>query len=327
MNIADAKIVVLGGGTGANVILSALREHTEHLTAVICMSDNGGSTGILRQQYGVLPPGDVRKSLSSMSQIDSTAAEVFEYRFNSGDLSGHTVGNIFLAAYELATGSMTAGVQAMSKLLGVKGTVLPVTDEQVDIHYRRPDGSIIEGEIDISYSDFDGDKHPDIFLVPQVSITQNVKEAIAAADLVIIAPGLLYGSLAPVLMTNGLSEAISSSSAKLTCVSNIMIQRGTDPEQTISGYISEIERFLEDTVHIDHVFANNNYSVVQSQKNIPIRVTDADHSKNFTITVGDFREKSTIDVKDTTNVPRESIRHNQGAIAEAIINYISTLDE
>jgi uncharacterized cofD-like protein len=260
-----------------------------------------------------------------MAQIDSAAASVFEYRFSSGDLAGHTVGNIFLAAYELASGSMTDGVIAMSKLLDLKGRVLPVTNEPVDIHYRRPDSQVIEGEINISYSDFGGDTKPNVYLVPEVSITDQVASAIAEADVVIVAPGLLYGSLAPVLMTRGLAEAIEHSSAKLLCVSNVVIQKGTDSQQTVSGYISEIERFLGQKTSIDHVFANNNYDTHGHDVSELIRVVDTDYESHFSLTVGDFRDKAMQDVHDVTNVPRQSVRHDKNAISGAIIEYINEL--
>lgn len=321
MKISDAKIVVLGGGTGANVILQALSPHTDNLTAVICMSDNGGSTGKLREQYGVLPPGDIRKSLASMAQIDSEAASVFEHRFSSGDLSGHTVGNIFLAAYELVTGSMTQGVKAMSRLLDLKGTVLPVTDERVDIHYKTPAGDVIEGEIDISYSDFNGDEHPDIYLVPKVSITDDVAKVIAEADYVIIAPGLLYGSLAPVLLTEGLSEAIESSKAELVCVANVTMQKGTGESQVLSEYMSEIERFLGSS-KVSHVFANSNMERLSGDSDELIILDDSLDDLHYQVSSGDYRERSVQDVSDTTNVPRRSVRHNPEAIADAILDYI-----
>lgn len=236
----EYKITVIGGGTGSFMLLSALKKRTSQLAALVNMADDGGSTGILRDELGALPPGDVRQCLVALSE-SPRVRDLFNYRFDEGSLKGHAFGNLFLSAVEKMTGSFTDGVELASEVLGVKGVVEPITLTSVKLVMNRDNGDEIEGEHLISTVDF-GSERPEFRLTPDAEPNPRALRAIQSADIVVIAPGNLYGSLAPALIVPGIGEALRDSDAYKVYVCNLVTKPGQTAGYQVSDFASEIER-------------------------------------------------------------------------------------
>ena len=238
--------VVIGGGTGTFTVLSALKKYPVCLSAIVSMADDGKSTGILRDQYGVLPPGDVRRALVALSKEGGMMRKLFEYRFENGDFGGHSVGNIFLSALEKITGNFAIAVEEASKILNVKGSVTPVTLDNVRLHATLTDGTIIEGEANIDIPK-DGLKRApikNIWLEPEARLYEAAKETILSADVIVIGPGDLYTSLIPNLLVSGVAEAIRESKAKKIYICNLMTKFGETDGFSAENFVREIEKYI-----------------------------------------------------------------------------------
>lgn len=253
------QVVVIGGGTGTFMVLSALRDYNLNLTAIVSMADDGGSTGVLRDQYGVLPPGDVRRALVALSQESKTLRELFNYRFGGGDLAGHSFGNIFLTALEKLTGNFGSAVSEASRILNLKGRVLPVTLNNIRLNAKLADGKILKGETKIDIPQMGAQraraKIDKVWLSPSAEINPEAKKALLVADLIIIGPGDLYTSLIPNLLVRGVSETIKKSKAKKVYVCNLMTKYGETHGFRAEDFISEIERYLGKNV-LDYAVFN-----------------------------------------------------------------------
>src|SRR5947209_6409202 len=220
------RAVVIGGGTGIYAVLTGLRHYTSNITAVVSMSDNGGSSGRLRDEFGYLPPGDVRRCLVALaSDADSMLLrQLFEYRFEKGlGLNGHTFGNLLLTALTDILGSSDRAIDEAGRLLRIRGRVLPVTLTPTTLCARLTDGYEICGETDI---DVRKDHHDvgiaEVYLRPHATVHPPVLEAIARADLIVLGPGDLYTSVIPNLLVRGVREAIAASDARCIYVCNVM---------------------------------------------------------------------------------------------------------
>ncbi len=237
--------VAIGGGTGTFTVLSALKKHNVRQSAIISVADDGKSSGILRDQYGVLPPGDVRRALVALSDASDTLRELFTYRFSGGDLDGHSFGNLFLSALEKIKGNFGAAVEEASRILNVKGEVIPVTLDDVRLYARLTDGTVLKGEtnIDIPKRGRRRAAIERVWLHPKARINPRAAEAIAAADVVVIGPGDLYTSIIPNLLVRGVPEAIRSSRAKKVYVCNLMTKHGETDAFTAQDFLKVIERY------------------------------------------------------------------------------------
>jgi len=252
----DPHIVVIGGGTGSFTVLSALKDHTRNITAVVNMSDDGGSTGILRDELGVLPPGDVRQCLVALSRAPETLRTLFNYRYDSGTLGGHAFGNLLLTALEKTTGNFGIAVQTASKILNITGQVLPVTLENCQLIHITHDGETISGQHAVDIHAMHPDIRPELRLEPNPALNPKVKRALKRADLIVIAPGNLYASLAPTLIVNGLAEAVKDSPAPIVLVTNLVTKPGQTDGFKVGDFANEIERFI-DSRKVDYVIYNN----------------------------------------------------------------------
>jgi uncharacterized cofD-like protein len=248
----NPKIVVIGGGTGSFTVLSGLRLHDVELTAVVTMADNGGSSGQLRDELGVLPPGDVRQCLVALAP-ESDLRTTLNYRFDTGQLTGHAFGNLLLAALEKTTGSFAAATREASRLLQLQGSVMPVTENLVTFCCKAGD-IVIKGEYEISHAEFAASR-PDVWLEPQAELYNPVAEALRAADMIVIAPGGLYGSLAPPLLTKSIGDVLVQSTAKKVYVCNLATKKGQTDGFTAVDYAAEVERFAG-TKFLDYVVYN-----------------------------------------------------------------------
>lgn len=238
---------MIGGGTGTFAVLSALKDCPLNLTAIVSMADDGGSTGALRDQYGVLPPGDIRRALVALSQESQTLRDLFNYRFGNGDLSGHSFGNIFLSALEKLSGNFALAVKEASRVLNLKGSVLPVTLNNVRLYARLADGEVLKGETNIDIpraGPYVRARISKVWLNPHAKINPEARSAILSADLIVVGPGDLYTSLIPNLLVRGVPEAIKKSCAKKVFVCNLMTKYGETHGFRAEDFVAEIEKYL-----------------------------------------------------------------------------------
>jgi uncharacterized cofD-like protein len=236
----DVKIAVIGGGTGSFTLLSALKDHTSQIAALVNMADDGGSTGVLRDELGALPPGDVRQCLVALSRTPQIR-DLFNYRFEEGSIKGHAFGNLFLTALEKMTGSFSEGVELASRVLNITGIVEPITESNVKLAMRTKDGAEVHGEFEIAHQRFSGER-PEFWLEPEAAPTPRALKAIEQADMVVIAPGNLYGSLAPALIVPGIGEALRNTKAFVVYVCNLVTKPGQTDNFSVTDFADEIER-------------------------------------------------------------------------------------
>lgn len=330
----DIKIAVIGGGTGSFTILSALKGHTKQLAAIVNMVDDGGSTGVLRDEFGTLPSGDVRQCLVALSDSPKIR-NLFDYRFDSGSFGGHSFGNILITALEKVTGSFSEAVETASEILRTNGTVIPATLDNVRLRMEWPKSSLIlQGErvIDSHYFKMDPRKAK-LSLVPSATANPTAIAAIEQADMVVICPGDLYTSLGPLLVIDGIAEALIKTSAKCIYVSNLVTKCGQTTGLSVSDMASEIERFVGDSF-LDYVLYNEQVpskDILKKYKKeggSPVRVDKAALKKaKYKAISGDFlgkivkRQKS-----DTIPAMRSLIRHDLDSVANAIIGIYNKTD-
>jgi uncharacterized cofD-like protein len=251
------KIVAIGGGTGTFMVLSALKDSPVHLTAIVSMADDGGSTGVLRDDYGVLPPGDVRRALVALSRENVSMRKLFNYRFKTGGLNGHSFGNLLLTALEKVTGDFASAVREASRILNINGEVAPITLDNVRLHARLVDGTVIHGETNIDIP-IDGARAPieKVWLEPQATINPCAKRAIQEADLIVIGPGDLYTSIIPNLLVRGTRAAIAKSKAKKVFMCNLMTKAGETDGFVAEGFLTAMEQYLGKDV-LDYAIFNS----------------------------------------------------------------------
>lgn len=239
------KVVVIGGGTGTFNVLMGLKKFLLDIVAVVTMSDDGGSTGRLRDEYGVLPPGDIRRSLVALSEASQIMRKLFSYRFDRGTLNGHSFGNLFLTSLKEILNSDEKAIEEAGKILKIRGRVLPVTLDDVRLCAELEDGQIIFGEKNIDVPKHKADiKIKKVFLSPRAIANQKVLEEIKNADLILIGPGDLYTSIIPNLLVDGICEAIMNSKAKKVYVCNLMTKNGETNNFKVTNFVGEIERYL-----------------------------------------------------------------------------------
>ncbi|MBI4160589.1 MAG: YvcK family protein [Candidatus Yanofskybacteria bacterium] len=253
------RIVVIGGGTGTFVVLSALRNCRVplHLSAIVTMADSGGSTGRLRDQYGVLPPGDVRRALVALSDASYTLRDLFNYEFKTGDLQGHKFGNIFLTALEKMTGSFGAAVKEAARVLNINGKVIPVTLDNINLFAELTDGTIVSGETNIDIPKHDPNiPIKRVWLEPAAKINPDARGEILAADVIIIGPGDTQTSIIPNLLVRGMLKAIRESRARKIYICNLMTKHGETNGFRAKDFLDIIERYLGKNI-LDYAVFNN----------------------------------------------------------------------
>lgn len=248
-----AKIVVIGGGTGSFGILSGLKHYTNHITALVNMADDGGSTGQLRDELGVLPPGDVRQCLVALSEAP-VVRDLFNYRFHDGTLKGHAFGNLFLAALEQMSGSFAEAVELASQVLNIVGHVEPITLTNVTLCVEGQDGEAVRGQHAVTEQVTA--VRPRVWLEPEAVANPQALAAIAKAEIVVIAPGLLYGSLAPALVVPGVYDALKKSKAVKVYIANLVTKPDATQGFKVHDFADEIER-LAGGPFLDYVIYNS----------------------------------------------------------------------
>ncbi|PJF35205.1 MAG: hypothetical protein CUN49_11730 [Candidatus Thermofonsia Clade 1 bacterium] len=254
------RLVALGGGSGLPSVLRAFKGQTDNITAIVTVADDGGSTGILREEFGVLAPGDLRQNLAALADDEALLTQLFQYRFTAGGLQGHSFGNLFLTALADITGSMDRAVIEASHVLAIRGRVLPSTvqDVQLGAEVRTAERGLrrIIGESQIPKA---GGTIERVFLLPENA--RAYPEAIRAllnAELIVIGPGSLFTSILPTLLVDGIPQAIRASNALVVYVCNIATQKGETDGFNVADHVLALERHIGQGV-IDVILANNAY--------------------------------------------------------------------
>ena len=248
-------VSVIGGGTGTYVVLQALKNLNLEIKAIVSMMDSGGSTGRLRDQLGVLPPGDLRQCLVALSDAPILWRKLFLYRFEKGDLKGHNFGNIFLSALEKVAGNYQEVIETASFILKTKGEVIPVTFEKTDLGVKFSNGKIITGEGKIDNNKSTTKKIIKAFLTKKVNPNPKAVLAIKKSDFIIIGPGDLYTSLIPPLLVEDISKAIKNTKAKIIFIVNLMTKSGQTTNFTATNHLETITQYLKRQPNI--VLVNN----------------------------------------------------------------------
>lgn len=254
-NPIQPKIVIIGGGTGLSVLLRGLKQYPVDITAIVTVADDGGSSGRLRDEMDIPPPGDIRNVLAALSDVEPLIEDLFQHRFAGGNgLSGHSLGNLILAAMTTITGDFVHAIGEMSKVLNVRGRVLPASNRSVILQAEMEDGTVITGESKIPYS---GKKIKRVFLSPeQVEPLSETIAVLNEADMIIIGPGSLYTSILPNLLVPKLGEAVLHAKAKKIYICNVMTQAGETLNYTASDHVKALYDHMGESF-IDTVFVND----------------------------------------------------------------------
>lgn len=248
------KVVVLGGGTGQSVLLRGLKQFPFDITAVVTVSDDGRSSGKLRREFNVPAVGDIRQVLVSLSQTEEIVEKLINYRFNTtSDLDGHTVGNILLTALTDISGNLSSGIKQISNILSLKGKVLPLTDDSVTLCATMEDGSVIEGESEITKSYKKIDK---VYYKEKPIVNSEVIDEILNCEAIILSMGSVFTSIIPNLLCDEVVDAIDRSNAKIIYVCNLMTQPGETDGMSASDHVDLLNSYLGEK-KIDVVVTNN----------------------------------------------------------------------
>ena len=256
--VQGPRLVIIGGGTGLSTVLKGLKTYTNNLTAVVTVADDGGGSGALRQDLGMLPPGDIRNCLVALANTEPLMEELMQFRFKDGSLKGQSFGNLFLAAMDGVSDNFEDAVAKMASVLAITGKVLPVTLDNVTINAVLDNDQLVVGESHIpDVSILEGAKIKKLYITPKdAQCLPDVREEILAADAIILGPGSLYTSIIPNLLVNGVAEAIKKSNAKKIYISNVMTQPGETDGFKVSDHLKSIFEHA-DIGALDYVMAND----------------------------------------------------------------------
>lgn len=307
------KIVAIGGGTGLSMLLKGIKHITNNITAVVTVGDDGGSSGRLREDMGILPPGDIRNCIAALADDEDLITKLFQYRFKSGDgLEGHSFGNLFLTALCAITGDMVRAVKESSNVLSIRGRVLPSTLDDMKLVAEMEDGRIIHGESNIPEAN---GKVKRLFTDPDnCRALEDVITAIKEADLIILGPGSLYTSVIPNLLIKEIAHEIAKSTAKKIYVCNIMTQPGETDNYSVSDHVKALMQHAGSENIIDAVLVNdcipqNLAKKYEMANSYPVRL-DFENIKNLGIKI--FPKKLIEDNREGL------VRHSSNRVARAI---------
>jgi uncharacterized cofD-like protein len=319
----NLKILAIGGGTGLPIALEGLKTYSENLTAIVTVTDSGRSSGVIREQYGILPPGDVRNCLVALSETEEQEKDLyqlFQYRFNKGSLNGMSLGNLLMAALTDITGSFDQAIKKASKILTIKGRVLPSTLTSTHICAELKDGSVIEEEFNV--------RAPRKAPIERVFLKSNDVECppdaiseIEKADIIVIGPGSLYTSVISNLLVGGIKDALHSTKAVKIYLCNIVTQPGQTDNYTASDHIKAIIKYLGEGI-LDYVLVNNNFpreEIIEKYRKEDADIVALDENlekNNVAIEVTDLIEN--IEQKRVLWEKQDLIRHDPEKLADSI---------
>jgi len=322
------NVVTIGGGTGSFTLLSGLKNYPINISAIVSMADDGGSTGVLRDELGVLPPGDVRQCLVALSNSSENLRELMNYRFEEGGLKGHSFGNLFLSALEKIEKSFSAGVEEATKILNVSGEVIPVVDKEVNLFMVLNNGKILRGENEINHNtEIEKVGIKKIYLEPQVPASKKAIQRILAADVIVIGPGNHYCSIVPNFLVKGIAEAIKKSKAKVIYNCNLVNKSGHTENFSLDDYVNSINSCIGKE-RIDFVTFNskkpNQQSIEKYEKGKSILVgfdKSAIGKRNYRVIQADVLsgKKPKFSSADALSRQRAFIRHDSNKLAKLIM--------
>lgn len=321
------RICTLGGGTGNFVALRGLKHYDVDLSAIVSMADDGGSTGILRDDLGVLPAGDARQCIVALSNSSRLMRSLMSYRFENGGLRGHSFGNIFLSALEKVTGSFEKAIEEVSRILSIKGKVIPVTTQQVRLKMVLKNRRVLEGEKEIYLSQELDRGYDSLYLEPYPKANPHAISEIMNADAIVIGPGGLHTSIIANLLVDGIPEALKKTKAMIIFVVNLMNRRGQTTGFHVSHYIQELTRFIGKDI-FDYVLVNNQKP---PQELINRYASEGELVENDLLDdervieaplLGTLLEHAPSDL-----LKRNLIRHDSQKLAQELINIIERADK
>jgi len=329
------NIVTIGGGTGSFTLLTGLKKYPINISAIVSMADDGGSTGILRDELGVLPPGDVRQCLVALSESSQVLRELLNYRFESGRLKGHNFGNLFLSALEKISGNFSKGVEEAIKILNVKGEVIPVTDQDVKLCMQLKNGKVLKGQSQIE-DNFDIEKIgiKKNYLSPLAGANKKAVRRLLEADLIIIGPGNYYSSIVPNFLVKGISEAIIKSKAKVVYNCNLVNKKGHTENFSLEDYVDAINKLIGRN-RIDFVIFNtkkpnsNLIKKYQNQRELLVKIINAKNKdKKYRIIKANIlsNKKPTYSKTDIIASSRSFIRHDSEKLAKILMMLLEIKD-
>lgn len=324
------KIVCIGGGTGTFVTLKGLKNYPVSLTAVVTMSDSGGSNKRIRDEFGLLPTSDIRQCFVALSDENGGVGlmrKLFMYRFDKGEgIKGMTFGNLFMAALTEIVGSQKEAIKQTRRVLKIKGTVLPVSFTDTNLFAVYEDGSVVSEEHLIDEPQHDGTlKIKSVYLQPEAEANPDALKAIADADLIILGPGDLYTSIIPNLLVNNLSTAIAKSKAKKLYVVNLMTKYGQTYDYTVVNHVDKINSYLDNT--LDYVVINSGKLPVEAldeyekQYEYPVQ-NDLPKQTKYTIIKTDVVANETVEKSASDTLIRSLVRHDSEKLAAAIMSIV-----
>ncbi len=314
----NIKIAAIGGGTGLSTMLRGIKKFTHNISAIVTVSDDGGGSGWLRQDLGMLPPGDIRNCILALAEMEPQMEKLLNYRFNEGQLSGQSFGNLFLAAMNGISSTFEQAVERVSDVLKVKGKVIPVTLADVHLIAEFEDGETVRGESSITeYGKLRRSHISNINLdPPNVIPVRNAVKAIAEADIIVLGPGSLYTSIIPNLLVPGIVQTILASPAPCIYVCNIMTQPGETHSMSAARHIETIRKYSDPNL-ID-------YAVINMQS-IPREVLHHYYNEEGSLSVAyDIDEIADMGItpilENLVKIENGYIRHDADQLAKAIIS-------
>ncbi|MGF3105195.1 gluconeogenesis factor YvcK family protein [Rossellomorea sp. DUT-2] len=310
------KVVVIGGGTGLPVLLRGLKRHPIDISAIVTVADDGGSSGRLRDSLDIPPPGDIRNVLAALSEVEPLVEQMFQHRFETtNELSGHALGNLIIAALASITGDFVHAIQEMSRVLNVKGKVLPSANQSVILKAEMEDGTIVTGESAIPKA---GKKIKRVFLKPDsIKPLGETLRAIKEADLIVMGPGSLYTSILPNLLVPGIGDAVCEAKAKKMYICNIMTQAGETLDYSASDHVKALYDHLE-TPSIDYILVN--------KKQVPKEVQARYKEEQARPVHFDLEKLKSMGLEviaeEILSYDNHLVRHNTEKVADIIYSYL-----
>ncbi|OES46143.1 gluconeogenesis factor YvcK family protein [Domibacillus iocasae] len=310
------KVVIIGGGTGLSVLLRGLKRHPIDLTAIVTVADDGGSSGRLRTELNIPPPGDIRNVLAALSDVEPLVESLFQHRFSTNnELSGHALGNLMIAALSSITGDFGHAIQEMSRVLNVRGKVLPAANQSVVLHAEMEDGSVVSGESKIPYS---GKKIRRVFLTPEeIEPLPETIRSIREADMIILGPGSLYTSILPNLLVPGIGKEVTIANAKKVYICNLMTQAGETLDFTAADHVRAI---------YDHMKCSFMDTILVNKEPVPADIQELYKEEMAKPVIYDVDKLKELGVDaifdDILTFENSTIRHDTAKVAEILVRLI-----
>lgn len=313
-----AKIVVIGGGTGLSVLLRGLKKYTSNITAIVTVADDGGGSGVLREDLGMLPPGDIRSCILALANTEPTMEKLLQFRFEDGSLKGQSFGNLFLAAMNEIYGSFEMAIKETSNVLAVTGKVLPMTLENVVLNAELENGSLVAGESRIPEIALEeGSAIKRVFLEPEnLSPIEEAVDSIRRADLIVLGPGSLYTSIIPNLLVDSIVDEIYKSRGKTVYIANVMTQPGETDGYTVYDHTKAVLNHTREDL-LDYVIAN-----IEPSPEAALKRYYSDGAK-LVETNGCEEKLKDLGIKllknDLIEVKKDYIRHDSDLLSQMLI--------